>query len=102
MSGNSFLQRIRDTFVEKERLLEDNPIRMLGRKRTAVFTGIQILCLMGLWAFKSNPSTAIFFPSVIGLLMVIRSFVLPKIFTEEELVELGDPTPSKHLDDGII
>jgi hypothetical protein len=102
MSGNSFLQRIRDTFVEKERLLEDNPIRMLGRKRTAVFTGIQILCLMGLWTFKSNPSTAIFFPSVIGLLMVIRSFVLPKIFTEEELVELGDPTPSKHLDDGII
>jgi len=102
MSGNSFLQRIRDTFVQKDRLLEDNPIRMLGRKRTAAFTGIQIACLVGLWAFKQNPSTAIFFPSVIGLLMVIRSFVLPKIFSEEELVELGDPTPSKHLDDGVI
>jgi HCO3- transporter family len=102
LSGNSFIQRIRDTFVEEDRLLEDNPIRMLGRKRTAIFTGIQILCLAGLWTFKQNSSTAIFFPSVIGLLMAIRSFVLPKIFDEEELVELGDPTPSKHLDDGII
>lgn len=101
MSGNSFLQRIRDTFIEKARLLEDNPIRKMGRKRTALFTGIQILCLMLLWGFKQNPSTAIFFPSVIGLLMAIRSFALPKIFTEEELVELGDPTPSKHLDDGV-
>ena len=102
MKGNSFLQRIRDTFIEKKRLLEDNPIRMLGRKRTAIFTGIQMLCLMGLWAFKQNPSTAIFFPSAIGMLMVIRAVVLPKIFNEEELVELGDPTPQLHLDDGVI
>jgi len=102
MKGNSFLQRIRDTFVEKKRLLEDNPIRVLGRKRTALFTGIQLLCLMGLWGFKENPSTAIFFPSAIGMLMVLRTFVLPKIFDEEELVELGDPTPMLHMDDGVI
>mmetsp|Transcript_6455 Transcript_6455/g.7440 ORF Transcript_6455/g.7440 Transcript_6455/m.7440 type:complete len:650 (-) Transcript_6455:2756-4705(-) len=102
MKGNSFLQRIRDTFVESERLLEDNPIRMLGKKRTGIFTGIQMLCLMGLWGFKQNPSTAIFFPSAIGMLLVIRIFVLPKIFDEEELVELGDPTPNLHLDDGVI
>jgi hypothetical protein len=102
LSGNSFAQRIRDVFVEDDRLLEDNPIRSVGRKRTSIFTGIQIACLGGLWIFKQNPSTAIFFPSVIGLLMVIRSVVLPKMFDEEELVELGDPTPSKHLDDGVI
>jgi len=102
MKGNSFLQRIRDTFVEEKRLLEDNPIRMLGKKRTALFTGIQLLCLMGLWGFKENPSTAIFFPSAIGMLMVTRTFLLPKIFNEEELVELGDPTPQLHLDDGIF
>jgi hypothetical protein len=75
---------------------------MLGRKRTALFTVIQLLCLMGLWAFKQNPSTAIFFPSAIGMLMVIRIFVLPKIFNEEELVELGDPTPNLHLSDGVL
>ena len=102
MSGNSFLQRVRDSFVESERLPEDHPIQTLGRKRMGIFTGIQVLCLAGLWAFKSNPSTAIFFPSVIGLLMAIRALALPKIFSEYELVELGDPTPSKHLDDGLF
>lgn len=99
MSGNSFLQRIRDMFIEKERLGEDHPMQSLGRKRMSLFTIIQMFCLMGLWSFKQNPSTAIFFPSVIGMLMVIRNLLLPKLFTEDELVELGDPTPSKHLDE---
>jgi hypothetical protein len=57
------------------------------------FTATQIACLVGLWEFKQNASTAIFFPSVIGLLMVIRGFVLPKIFNETELKALGDGTP---------
>lgn len=99
MSGNSFLQRLRDIFVEKKRLPDDHPMKFMGRKRMTVFTIIQMFCLMGLWTFKQNPSTAIFFPSVIGMLMVIRSFLLPKFFTEDELTELGDPTPSKHLDE---
>lgn len=102
MSGNSFLQRVRDSFVENTRLPEDHPVQTIGRRRMGLFTLIQVFCLMGLWAFKSNPPTAIFFPSVIGLLMGIRAIALPKIFTEYELTELGDPTPSKHLDDGLF
>jgi hypothetical protein len=102
MSGNSFLRRTRDMFVETDRLPEDHPVQTIGRKRMALFTVIQMFSLMGLWAFKQNPSTAIFFPSAIVMLMSIRSFVLPKIFTEDELVELGDPTPSEHLDDGVL
>lgn len=93
MSGNSFLQRIRDMFVEKSRLPEGHPIRYIGRKKTTIFTVTQISCLIGLWFFKQNNSTSIFFPSVIGLLVVIRSALLPKFFTEDELVDLGDPTP---------
>jgi len=99
MSGNSFLERCRDIFVEKKRLSLDHPVQKIGRKRMATFTIIQLLCLGGLWSFKQNPSTAIFFPSVIGMLMVIRSAVLPKFFSEEELTELGDPTPSEHVDE---
>jgi hypothetical protein len=99
MSGNSFLKRILDGFVQKGRLTEDHPLRVLGRKRMGVFTTIQIACLVGLWNFKQNPATAIFFPSVIGMLMVIRNKLLPNFFTEEELTVLGDPTPSKHLDE---
>jgi HCO3- transporter family len=94
MSGNSFLQRIRDSFVETSRLPEDHPIRFIGRKKTTIFTAVQVACLLGLWTFKQNSATAIFFPSVIGFLMLIRLYVLPKFFTEDELVDLGDPTPS--------
>ncbi|GAX14449.1 hypothetical protein FisN_11Hh092 [Fistulifera solaris] len=94
MSGNSFLQRVRDSFVETSRLPKDHPIRYIGRTKTAIFTVTQIACLLGLWFFKQNSATAIFFPSMIGLLMVIRSYLLPKLFTEDELCDLGDPTPS--------
>jgi hypothetical protein len=93
MTGNSFFQRLRDSFAERKRLPDDHPINVIGRNKTNLFTGIQIACLYGLWAFKQNAQTAIFFPSVIGLLMVIRAFGLPKIFTETELTELGDATP---------
>lgn len=94
MSGNSFLRRVRDSFVEKSRLPEDHPIRFIGRRKTNIFTIVQVICLIGLWAFKQNSSTAIFFPGVIGLLIAIRGFILPKFFSEEELIDLGDPTPS--------
>ena len=93
MSGNSFLQRVRDCFVTENRLPVDHPIRFIGRKKTNIFTIVQVACLYGLWVFKQNSATAIFFPSAIGFLMFIRSFVLPKFFTEDELVDLGDPTP---------
>jgi hypothetical protein len=94
MSGNSFFMRVRDGCVEKNRLPADHPIRFIGRRKTNIFTTVQFLCLIGLWTFKQNNSTAIFFPSVIGLLILIRNFVLPKFFSEEELVDLGDPTTS--------
>jgi len=94
MTGNSFLVRIKDSIAEKNRLPENHPIQVLGKTKMNLFTAIQAACLMGLWAFKQNPATSIFFPSAIGLLMLIRAFVLPKFFTEEELTSLGDPTPS--------
>lgn len=98
--GNSFLQRICECFVEKNELPGDHPIQTLGRPRMVLFTLVQIICLMGLWNFKQNPSTAIFFPGAIGILMMIRSVILPRLFTEDELCVLGDPTPSGHSDDG--
>lgn len=90
MSGNSFLQRIRDSVVESDRLETDHPIRMIGRKRTNIFTLIQAFCLAGLWTFKECSATAIFFPSVIGMLMVLRTFLLPKVFSFRELAALGE------------
>ena len=93
MTGNSFLARIKDSCAEASRLPKDHPITVLGRNKMNVFTVIQVLCLGGLWTFKQNSSTSIFFPGVIGLLMAIRAWALPRYFSEEELVALGDPTP---------
>jgi len=93
MTGNAFLRRILDAFAEKKRLPPDHPINVLGRKKMNIFTVVQILCLATLWMFKQYSATAIFFPSVIGMLMVIRSFVLPRFFSEKELIALGDPSP---------
>lgn len=93
MTGNSFFARIRDACAEKSRLAKDHPINALGRKRMNLFTLIQVACLVGLWSFKQCTATAIFFPSVIGLLMIIRAFGLTKIFSEDDLASLGDATP---------
>lgn len=94
MTGNTFLQRVRDSIAEKKRLPQDNPIFAIGRFKVNLFTGIQLSCFVGMWLFKQNAATSIFFPSAIGVLMLIRSKVLPRFFTEEEFVALGDPTPS--------
>ena len=111
MTGNTFFKRITDAFAEKARLPKKNPIHLLGRKKMCIYsfsfypihllgrkkmniyTLVQVLCLLGLFGFKQIPSITIFFPAMIGVLMAIRAFVLPKFFTEEEFVALGDPTP---------
>lgn len=95
MIGNSFIERLGDGFAEKTRLPKDHPINLLGRKKMNLFTTLQVLCLVGLWTFKSNPATAIFFPSVIGMLIALRGLVIPRFFTEDELVALGDPSPKR-------
>ena len=95
MIGNSFIERISDGIAETRRLPQTHPIHVLGRKKMSMFTFLQVVCLGGLWAFKQNPATSIFFPSVIGMLIAIRGLILPKFLSEEELVALGDPTPQR-------
>ena len=95
MIGNNFIERIGDGFAETRRLPKDHPIKLLGRKKMNIFTSLQVACLGALWAFKQNSATAIFFPSVIGMLIAIRGLILPRFFSEEELVALGDPTPKR-------
>lgn len=93
MTGNTFLKRILDSCAEAGRLPKTHPINVLGRKKMNLFTLVQVACLAGLWTFKQNSATAIFFPGVIGLLMAIRKWILPRFFTESELEALGDPIP---------
>lgn len=93
MTGNEFLKRIVDSCAETGRLPQEHPIHVVGRKKMNAFTIIQMFSLAGLWAFKQNSATSIFFPAMIGLLMALRTWFLPRFFSEEELTALGDPTP---------
>ena len=95
MTGNTFFKRIIDGLAEKARLPRSNPIFKLGRTKMNAYTTTQVLCLIGLFGFKQIPAITIFFPAMIGVLMSIRAFVLPKFFTEEEFIALGDPTPHR-------
>ena len=92
MTGNTFFKRVTDAFAEKARLAPTNPIYVLGRKKMNIYTGVQVLCLLGLFGFKQIPAITIFFPVMINVLMAIRAFVLPNFFNETEFIALGDPT----------
>jgi len=96
MTGNTFLARIRDSVAESSRMPKDHPMNVIGRFKMNLFTFTQFACLMALWTFKQWSATAIFFPSAIGMLMVVRSFLLPNFFEEREFVALGDPTPRRN------
>uniref|UniRef100_A0A7S1FU71 Bicarbonate transporter-like transmembrane domain-containing protein n=1 Tax=Corethron hystrix TaxID=216773 RepID=A0A7S1FU71_9STRA len=90
MTGNTFCQRIREAFVERRRLPKEHPVQVLGKKKMNVYTFLQVLCLWGLWEFKQHAISAIFFPSVIGVLMFIRAKVLVKFFSDKDFEILDD------------
>ncbi|CEM37273.1 unnamed protein product [Vitrella brassicaformis CCMP3155] len=85
MTGNDFLYRIGDTFADRELLPFESKFRQLPRSVVIKYTAVQLACLAGLFTLKSVRSTALFFPSVIGALMVIRAVVLPRLFSRHEL-----------------
>lgn len=90
MSGNTFLRRVKGMLADKTMMPADSPYRLLGRGKVNLFTTTQLACLAILWTLKSNPATGMFFPSVIGLLMVVRSYVIPRLFSKEEIQLLDD------------
>ena len=92
MSGNQFLRRCQQLFLDEKELSvttdgEKEQV-ILGRLSVFKFTALQCLCLGALWALKLSPATALIFPSVIGVLMLIRVKLIPKIFSSRELMLL--------------
>ena len=85
MAGNLFIARMKTIFYDEAKLPASSPIRKLGRETVARYIGLQFFCLSVLWSLKSFKPTAIFFPSVIGALVLLRRYVLPKMFSPEDL-----------------
>lgn len=92
MSGNQFLARCKQLFLDEKELCiategEKEQV-ILGRPAVFKFTALQVLCLAALWALKLSPTTALIFPSVIGVLMLLRVKAIPKLFSSRELMLL--------------
>lgn len=68
-------------------------------KRIHLFTCIQLFIFAALYVIKAIKSVAIAFPLVIALGIPIRLYLLPKIFTQDELILIdGDDDEIKeHL-----
>ncbi len=98
--GNLFVERCKKLWVEGKELDEsgscpaETQMLALGRWAVFRFTLFQGMCLAGLLCLRQNPSTALVFPSVIGVLMVIRALLLPRVFSRRELRLLDTPIGS--------
>jgi len=99
MSGNEFLRRIRLLFVDPALYPDDSPMRKIRPAIVNAFTAIQFVCLATLWTLKMIPQTTLFFPAVIGLLMVVRSFLLPRFFSADALAVLDGEIVNRDADD---
>ncbi|CAN0536500.1 unnamed protein product [Ectocarpus sp. 12 AP-2014] len=88
MSGNAFLVRCKEVFVDRKLLRSESDIKKVGFGTAVKYTAVQAAMLTLLWTLKSFERTALFFPSVIGLLIVVRLVALPKMFTPKDLSEL--------------
>ena len=92
MSGNQFLGRCKALVLDEAKLDLSRPdersILELGRLPVLQFTLAQVACLAMLWGLKQSEPLAMVFPSVIGVLLLIRAKVLPRFFTRRQLLTL--------------
>lgn len=89
-SQNDFLGRIRYLFMDPKLYPEDSPMKKdnVPARQVNAFTILQLACLSLLWVLKLNKATAMYFPCVIGVLMIIRSKIAPHFFPKETLAAL--------------
>ncbi|KAA8497371.1 Band 3 anion transport protein [Porphyridium purpureum] len=100
MTGNQFFQRIRLMFVDPKLYPSDSPMRKVKPLTVFLYTLIQTACLALLFVLKVIPATSIFFPTVIGTLMLIRRSIVGQVFSSDELLVLdGDIAGDEGGDD---
>uniref|UniRef100_A0A914WV03 Anion exchange protein n=1 Tax=Plectus sambesii TaxID=2011161 RepID=A0A914WV03_9BILA len=92
--GQQFVQRILLLFMPLKHQPDYGWLRMVRMKRVHLFTLIQILSMVGLFAVKYTKQISIMFPLMLVFMVLIRMFVLERLFSPQELAALDDPLPS--------
>lgn len=75
-------------FMEPGRYPEEVYTKHISPRRMHLYTLIQLCLFALLYAVKSWKAVAIAFPVIIAACIPVRLYILPKIFTKDELILL--------------
>eukprot|EP01121_Diplochlamys_sp_Union-15-3_P003538 TRINITY_DN1343_c0_g1_i3.p1 TRINITY_DN1343_c0_g1~~TRINITY_DN1343_c0_g1_i3.p1 ORF type:complete len:131 (-),score=12.05 TRINITY_DN1343_c0_g1_i3:107-499(-) len=85
IEGNQFIERLKLLFMHVSQYPRTKYVERLRKKKIHFYTLIQLLLVIILWIIKSITVLAITFPMFIVLLGPIRLWIIPKLFTKEEI-----------------
>ena len=88
LSTNEFWQRFKMFFMQGSRLPDYPFTKYVSKQKMHMFTAIQVLLFILLTVFRSVKVIAIAFAVVIKICIPIRMYILPRWFSEEELILL--------------
>jgi mannitol/fructose-specific phosphotransferase system IIA component (Ntr-type) len=97
MKGNQFFERLNLWLMDSALYPSTHYIRKLKNSTIHRYTLIQFANLVVLWIVKSSP-LGILFPLFIAMLVPIRSLVVGRLFTPQQLAVLdADETPEEEI-----
>lgn len=88
LGTNQFWKRITMFFMQPTRYPTEPYTQYMKPKNMHTYTAIQFALFATLYAVKSIKAIAIAFPIVIAACIPFRLYILPKVFTEGELIVL--------------
>ncbi|VDD89631.1 unnamed protein product [Enterobius vermicularis] len=94
MLGLQFVQRIAMLFMPIKYQPDYPWVRTVRMKRVHLFTFVQILSIVGLFAVKYAKKISMMFPLMLVFMVILRMFLLEKLFTHQELQSLDDIVPT--------
>jgi HCO3- transporter integral membrane domain len=97
MKGNQFFERLNLWLMDSALYPGTHYIRKLKNRTIHVYTLIQLVCLIVLWIVKST-ALGILFPLFIAVLVPIRTLLVGRIFTPQQLAVLdADEEPEEEM-----
>jgi len=86
LGSNQFWKRITMFFMQPSMYPREPYTKHMETRKVNAYTAVQLLLFGVLYMVKSIKTIAIAFPIVIAACIPIRLYVLPKVFTESELI----------------
>ncbi|KJH42853.1 HCO3- transporter family protein [Dictyocaulus viviparus] len=92
--GQQFVQRIALLFTSVKHQPDYSWLRSVRMRRVHLFTLLQLLSIGALFAVKHTKAISMIFPLMLVFMVLIRMYILERIFTRFELASLDDLLPS--------